>query len=168
MPVRLALWGVAVLLTVGAAPAMALDPGEALKDPKLETRARKISRKLRCLVCQNQSIDDSDAPLAKDLRRVVRVRLQKGDTDAEVISFVRARYGDYVMLSPPVQPTTWLLWFGPLLLFLIAGGLILRRLRRKPAPEAAPLSVDEQARFDQLFGGDGGHPDSAPKTDRGQ
>ena len=144
-----------MIFAAGAAPAMALDPGEALKDQKLEVRARGISRQLRCLVCQNQSIDDSDAPLAKDLRRLVRVRLVKGDSDSQVIGYIRARYGDYVMLRPPVQPGTWLLWFGPALLLLIAVVAIVIRVRFRPAAaEAAPLSADEQANFEALFGDD--------------
>jgi cytochrome c-type biogenesis protein CcmH len=148
-----------VLILLAAPAAHALDPGEALKDPKLEARARGISRQLRCLVCQNQSIDDSDAPLAKDLRRVVRVRLQKGDTDDQVIAFVRARYGDFVMLRPPVKPATWLLWFGPGLLLIIGLGAIAWRLRRRPAAaDTVPLSAEEQARFDRLFGKDGDTP----------
>jgi cytochrome c-type biogenesis protein CcmH len=146
---------VLMIFVVGAAPAMALDPGEALKDQKLEARAREISRQLRCLVCQNQSIDDSDAPLAKDLRRLVRARLVKGDSDPQVIAFVRARYGDYVMLRPPIRPATWLLWFGPALLLLIAVAAIVVRTRFRPAAtEAPPLSEEEQARFETLFGDD--------------
>jgi cytochrome c-type biogenesis protein CcmH len=142
------------LAGVDGFPAHALDPGEALKDPKLEIRARAISRKLRCLVCQNQSIDDSDAPLAKDLRHLVRVRLQKGESDAQVVSYIRARYGDFVMLRPPVKPATWLLWFGPGLLFLVGAMLIYIRSRRRPAAEPSLLTTSEQARFDELFGDD--------------
>ena len=149
-----------LLLWLLAAPAAhALDPGEALKDPGLETRAREISRQLRCLVCQNQSIDDSDAPLAKDLRRLVRVRLMKGDTNAQVIAFVQARYGDFVLLRPPVNPATWLLWFGPGLLLLAGLGAIFWRLRRRSAAaDTAPLSAEEQAAFDRLFGQDRDRP----------
>ena len=158
MPQIARLLGV-VLLLAAAPAAHALDPGEALKDPKLEARARAISRQLRCLVCQNQSIDDSDAPLAKDLRRLVRVRLQKGDTDDQVIGYIRARYGDFVMLRPPVNPVTWLLWFGPGLLLVLGVAFIAWRLRRRPAAaDAVPLSAEEQAQFERLFGSDGDKP----------
>jgi cytochrome c-type biogenesis protein CcmH len=127
-----------------AGPVHALDPGEALKDPVLEHRAREISKELRCLVCQNQSIDDSSAPLAKDLRRIVRERLKKGDTNSQVIQFIVARYGDFVLLRPPVKPVTWLLWFGPAALLLMgAVALALRIRRRRRAPVAAPPPLTE-------------------------
>ncbi len=147
---------------LGGGPVLALEPGEALKDAKLEARARAISRKLRCLVCQNQSIDDSNAPLAKNLRRLVRVRLQKGDTDAQVVGFIRARYGDFVMLRPPVKPATWLLWFGPGALLLLGVVVIVWRSRRRASAVPAPLTAGEQARFDALFGEDTARPDREP------
>lgn len=140
------------IIGMPAAPALAVDPGEALKDPALEARARAISRRLRCMVCQNQSIDDSDAPLAKDLRTLVRERLAKGDTDEQVVDWVRERYGDFVLLRPPVNPQTFLLWFGPAVLLLLAGAAILRRSRRRAPAEVAPLSAAEAAKFDALFG----------------
>jgi cytochrome c-type biogenesis protein CcmH len=133
----------------------AITPDEILPDPAMEARARNITKQLRCLVCQNQSIDDSNAPLARDLRLVVRERLKAGDNDEATLAFVVARYGDFVLLRPPVKATTWLLWFGPLAL-LIAGAtfLWLRTRRNKGAPTtpAAPLDAAEQQRLDELMG----------------
>lgn len=108
----------APLLLLGA-EAGAVEPDEMLKDPALEARARAISRELRCLVCQNQSIDDSNAGLAHDLRVLVRERLKAGDSDAQVMAFITARYGDFVLLRPPFKPTTYVLWLGPLAVFLM-------------------------------------------------
>jgi len=133
----------------------ATSPDEILADPVLEQRARALSRQLRCLVCQNQSIDDSDAELARDLRHLVRERLVAGDSDAEILGFLTARYGDFVLLKPPIEPATWGLWFGPALLLLVAGlGLVayLRR-RRTSAAAPAPLTADERARLEALLGG---------------
>jgi cytochrome c-type biogenesis protein CcmH len=129
-----------------ATPAGAVQPDEVLRDPGLEARARSISGELRCLVCQNQSIDDSDAPLARDLRVLVRERLKAGDSDAEVEAYVVRRYGEFVLLRPVMAPHTMLLWFGPLLV-LAAGilGLVLAR-RRRPAP-ITPLTSAEEARL---------------------
>jgi cytochrome c-type biogenesis protein CcmH len=131
-----------------ARPALALDPGEALKNPVLEHRAREISKNLRCLVCQNESIDDSNAALAKDLRRIVRERLVKGDTDEQVIAYITARYGNFVLLRPPIMPTTWLLWFGPPAILLLAAiALALRwRRRRVAGASAAPPPLSEAER----------------------
>ena len=131
----------------------ATSPDEILADPALEERARALSRQLRCLVCQNQSIDDSDADLARDLRRLVRERLVAGDSDAEIIAFLTARYGDFVLLKPPVEPATWGLWFGPLAVLVVAaGGIVVYLRRRGPRDQAgAPLSADEQARLDALM-----------------
>ena len=136
--------------------AAATGPGEVLADPALEARARDLTRQLRCLVCQNQSIDDSDADLARDLRRLVRERLRAGDADQEVIAFMTARYGDFVLLKPPVRPGTYLLWFGPPLVLLVAGAGTARYLRRRRgdgAPE--PLSPEERARLDALLSAEG-------------
>lgn len=147
---RLTLVLAAVLLF--AAPASAVEPGEILKDPALEERARVISRDLRCVVCQNQSIDDSNADLARDLRLIVRERLKAGDTNAEVIDFVVARYGDFVLLTPPFKPATFLLWGGPglLLLFGVIGLVLWYRRRGTPdAPKV--LTDDEQARLAALL-----------------
>lgn len=137
----------AFLLMLLTGPAFAVLPSERLADPALEARARALSLELRCQVCQNQSIDDSNAPLAADLRRLVRERLVAGDSDAGVLDYVVRRYGDYVLLRPPMREDTALLWFGPLAI-LIAGGIgaFVYLRRRKPAIEAA-LTAEEEARL---------------------
>ena len=150
-----------VLIFLFAAPAFAVDPDEILANPTLETRARDISQNLRCLVCQNQSIDDSDAPLAKDLRVLVRERLVAGDADDEVIRYVVARYGDYVLLKPPLKMATVGLWAGPFLIFLLgamAVAMFMRRNAQGRGREAAPgmpLSEAEKQRLKALLDGDG-------------
>jgi cytochrome c-type biogenesis protein CcmH len=144
----------AMLLCLAAAGAQAAtSPDEVLADPALEQRARALGKELRCLVCQNQSIDDSDAELARDLRLLVRERLVAGDSDAEIIAFLTARYGDFVLLRPPVRPATWGLWFGPLLVLAVAGLGVAIYLRRRPnrTPPAGPLSAEERARVDALL-----------------
>jgi cytochrome c-type biogenesis protein CcmH len=150
------VWLLACLAGAGAGASLqaATSPDEILADPVLEQRARALGKELRCLVCQNQSIDDSDAELARDLRRIVRERLVAGDSDAEIVAFLTARYGDFVLLKPPVKPATWGLWFGPALVLLCAGAgiaLYLRRRRSSGAPP--PLSAEERARLDALLGG---------------
>jgi len=124
-----------LLLTAGlmawAVPVRAVQPDEILPDPKLEERARDISAELRCLVCQNQSIDDSDAPLARDLRVLVRERLVEGDSDSQVIDFVVARYGEFVLLNPRFAPHTYLLWLGPPLILLISIIALIGVYRRR-------------------------------------
>jgi cytochrome c-type biogenesis protein CcmH len=148
---------VAILLL--AAPALAVLPHERLDDPALEARARDISRELRCQVCQNQSIDDSNAPLAADLRRLVRERLKSGDSDTQVFTYLTQRYGDYVLLRPPVRSDTLLLWFGPAIALLIAGGAIIVFMRRRrTAPEAPPLGTEEEQRLARLLDGERGPP----------
>lgn len=136
-------------------PAQAVRPDERLADPALETRAREISKELRCLVCRNQSVDDSDADLAHDLRLLVRERLKAGDSDDQVVAFVRARYGDFVLLRPPFKLDTWLLWGGPAAILLVGGWGLRRYLRRQsrvaPAP---PLSHDEQRRLARILSPD--------------
>lgn len=143
---------VAALLCAGAPAGAVLDPREMLPDPALEQRAREIGRGLRCLVCQNQSIDDSDADLARDLRRIVRERLVAGDSDAEVVRFITDRYGDYVLLRPPVNALTIGLWLAPVAILLAGGAGVAIYLRRRAAapPEAAPLSPEERARLQRL------------------
>ena len=141
-------------------PSVAGEPGERLDDLVLEARARDISKGLRCLVCQNQSIDDSGAGLARDLRVLVRERLTTGESDEQVIAYVTARYGDYVLLEPPLKPTTYLLWFGPAVIFLAGGAsviLFLRRRTRLAGSRAAPLSDDERRRIKQLLDDGAGH-----------
>ena len=122
-----------------AGPAHAVLPDEVLADPVLEARARNLSQELRCLVCQNQSIDDSSAPLARDLRLLVRERLSKGDTDGQVIDYLVARYGSYVLLKPPLQKNTLILWIGPALILVLAGGVFAVYVSRadRPKREAA-------------------------------
>lgn len=136
-------WGVVALAWL-IASALAIEPGETLADPALEARARAITAELRCLVCQNQSIDDSNAPLAHDLRVLVRERLKAGDSDKAVMAFVVARYGDYVRLRPPLKPETILLWFGPLLALVLGAAVALRAFRPRMAGDAPPLASREQ------------------------
>ena len=139
------------LLLAGAA--FAVEPDEILADPALEERAREISKGLRCLVCRNESIDESNAELARDLRLLVRERLEEGDTDSEVIDFVVARYGEYVLLAPRAEGSTLILWLtGPVLLIVAALiGFFYVRSRDPRAVENA-LSDEEKARLDELAG----------------
>ena len=143
------------LWLIGASgPAHAIVAGESLDDPVLESRARDIGKGLRCLVCQNQSIDDSNAGLAKDLRKLVRERLEAGDSDQAVRDYIVARYGDYVLLKPPFKPSTYALWLGPGLMLLIAGwGAVafLRRQSRRNRVAEVPLDDDERRRLDSLL-----------------
>lgn len=133
--------------------ARAVEPSEILADPKLETRARALSANLRCLVCQNQSIDDSNAPLAKDLRVIVRERLKAGDSDRQVMDFLVARYGDFILLSPPLKAGTVLLWAAPFAVLILGGLFILWTVRRRKAAETAtaPLSADEVAKLSAIL-----------------
>lgn len=127
-----------------------------LADPALEARAREISRGLRCVVCQNESIDESNADLAHDLRVLVRERLKAGDSDEQVVQYIVDRYGDFVLLRPPVKRQTYLLWASPAILLLLAGAIILFYLRRHRRSEAPPkpLTAEEQARLDALLKAD--------------
>ncbi|MBX3503644.1 MAG: cytochrome c-type biogenesis protein CcmH [Alphaproteobacteria bacterium] len=143
-----------ILLALLAAPALAVEPDEVLADKALEKRAREISAEIRCVVCQNQSIDDSNAEIARDMRRAIRERLTRGDSDDAVVAFLRARYGDYILLRPPFDPRTWLLWLGPPLLLLFVGRLLYRRARARAALVAdAPreLTAAERRRLDALL-----------------
>src|SRR5829696_8388244 len=150
-------WWRALVLLLGLAaamPALAVQPDEILGDPALESRARLLSRELRCMVCQNQSIDDSDAPLARDLRILVRERLKAGDNDNQVIDFLVARYGEFVLLKPRVAWHTAVLWGAPMV--LLAGGalMLLMFSRRRGGATANAAAVDlspqEQARLSEL------------------
>jgi cytochrome c-type biogenesis protein CcmH len=145
----------AVVMLV-AAIGHAVQPDEVLSDAAMEKRARALSAELRCLVCQNQSIDDSDAPLAKDLRVLVRERLLAGDSDKAVMAFIVDRYGDYVLLKPPVKGSTLLLWLAPLLILLGALAYVWRAMQAKALPQrtgaTAPLSADEERRLTELLG----------------
>ena len=141
---------IAALLLLSA-PAAAVLPDEMLADPALEARARTISRDLRCVVCQNQSIDDSDAPLARDLRLVVREQLTLGKSDTETIDYLVTRYGNFVLLKPPVEPATWALWLGPFAVLLGGGAaLIAWNRRRSGLPADIPLSESELAQVAAL------------------
>jgi cytochrome c-type biogenesis protein CcmH len=145
--------GLAILLLATLSlPALAVEPNERLADPVLEARARALSEELRCLVCQNESIDQSAAPLAHDLRVLLRERIQAGDSDAQAVKFLTDRYGDFVLLKPPVEPATYVLWFGPAILLVVAaaGGVVYLR-RRKAVPAPAPLSAAESKHLAQLL-----------------
>lgn len=149
---------VMTLLTfVAVPPAMAVEPGEALSDPALEARARALSKELRCMVCQNQSIDDSEAPLARDLRMLVRERLQAGESDRQVIDFLVARYGEFVLLRPRFSWHTALLWLGPAALLVIgACGIIVLASRYRAnfdraGTEQERLTAAEAARLSEIL-----------------
>lgn len=132
--------------------APAVEPSEILQNPQLEARARNLSQNIRCLVCQNQSIDDSNASLAKDLRKIVREQLVSGASDNEIYDFLIARYGDFVLLRPPVKATTYILWYGPLFIFF--AGLLLSVLfliRRKRIMPEEPLSLEEKEELSSLI-----------------
>lgn len=142
-------------LGAGSGPALAVQPDEIMTDPVKEARARDLSRELRCMVCQNQSIDDSEAPLARDLRLLVRERIAAGDSDSQVLDFLVARYGEFVLLKPRFEQQTLLLWLVPPLV-LLGGGLALwvnsrRRLKVGAEGSAPPLTADEAARLRQLM-----------------
>lgn len=141
------------LLLLFATHALAVEPGERLADPALEVRARWISATLRCLVCQNESIDDSNADLAHDIRVLVRQRLLAGETDTQVRQAIVDRYGQFVLLNPPVEAATYLLWFGPAAMLLVGFVGVAIWLRRRPvsAIDAAPLNEEEQRRLDALL-----------------
>jgi cytochrome c-type biogenesis protein CcmH len=155
----MALRGSLVLLLLAiallSAPALAVQPDEILADPALEARARALSQGLRCMVCQNQSIDDSDAPLAKDLRVLVRERLTAGDSDNQVIDFLVTRYGEFVLLRPRLSLHTVLLWLTPFAVVLAGAFALLAFLRRRRegqvAPASAALTSDEQRRVEKLL-----------------
>jgi len=141
-----------VLAIIASSSSLAVQPEEMLKDPKLEARARELSRELRCMVCQNQSIDESEAPLARDLRLLVRERLSKGDTDQQVLDFLVARYGEFVLLKPPLESKTIILWALPPVA-LLAGAISLFfavRRRRTVQLEPATLSIEERRRLSTL------------------
>ena len=141
-----------IMLLAASWPCQAVNPDEMLADPALEARAREISKGLRCVVCQNESIDESNADLAGDLRRLVRERLVAGDNDEQVVQFIVDRYGDFVLLRPPVKPATYPLWAAPIVILTIAAtiaALYLRRRRRSAPPQ--PLTAAEQSRLDELL-----------------
>jgi cytochrome c-type biogenesis protein CcmH len=162
---RRVLAAVFALVLIGCSAAHAVQPDEMLADPKLEARARTLSRELRCMVCQNQSIDDSDAPLARDLRILVRERLKAGDADAQVLDFLTARYGEFVLLKPPLTWHTALLWLAPSgVLMLGMVTLIVARRRRTAGSTGASgaaepaLTTSEEERLARLLGSQPGGP----------
>src|SRR5262245_25595866 len=148
-------WLLLALACLAAGPALAVQPDEILADPALEARARELSRELRCMVCQNQSIDDSDAPLARDLRLLVRERLKAGDSNSQVLDFLTARYGQFVLLKPRFGWDTAILWLAPAAVLMLGGlgiVLLLRRRRNEPVVAAEkPLTEAEQARLTSLL-----------------
>ena len=136
-------------------PAWAVLPDEVLSDPALEARARTLSAELRCMVCQNQSIDDFNAELARDLRMLVRERLSAGDTDAQVIDFVVSRYGEFVLLKPRVNARNALLWGAPIVLLLCGAGFAMLRFRSRGQRQNRPLSAEEQIALKRILESDG-------------
>ncbi len=154
---RLALLALLLALVLPAAPAPAVvSPDEILDGRVWGAWSRALGRQLRCLVCQNQSIDDSDADLAKDIRRIVRERLVAGDSDEEILAYLTARYGDFILLRPPVKPATWALWAGPFVVLALGAvgvALFLRRRRGREETETA-LAPEEEARLARLLGSD--------------
>lgn len=154
------------ILVVLSGPGLAVQPDEVLPDPAQESRARALSAEIRCLVCQNQSIDDSDASLARDLRLLVREQITAGKTDQGIRDFLVERYGDFVLLKPPVKASTWLLWFGPLIVFVIGLIGLIVFFRSRAGGTTAPavqLSTDEEARVERLLGDMSESPDSDGK-----
>ena len=156
---RTALGGfVALWLALASGPGSAFTPDEPLADPALEARARALHEELRCMVCQGQSIGDSDAALARDMRAIVRERIAAGESDDAVRGFLTDRYGDYVLLDPPVKPETYALWFGPAAVFVAGAAIAFALLRRSRASargaEATPLSAEERRRLDALLDDD--------------
>ncbi len=148
------LFAMMALLLALTSPGRAVQPDEILSDPALEARARTLSEGLRCLVCQNQSIDDSNAPLARDLRILLRERLRAGDSDQQAVNFIVARYGDFVLLRPRFTPETWLLWIGPFALLLIAGGFAYAWRRRGVSDQERSLDDEEEAALERALGRD--------------
>lgn len=146
-----------LLLLLVAFPTMAKDARPIAEDPVLEERVMKLSRELRCLVCQNETLADSRADLAEDLRNEIREQMRAGKTDQEIIQFLTARYGKFVLYRPPVDPTTYLLWFGPFVLLATGLWLLFRYVRQRGGAIAeAPLSPEERRRADALLNGDSG------------
>jgi cytochrome c-type biogenesis protein CcmH len=141
----------ALLVCFTVLPALAVQPDEMLSDPALEARARALSAELRCMVCQNESIDDSNAPLARDLRILVRERLQAGDSDKAVKDFLVERYGDFILLKPPLEWRTVALWSAPFVLLVLGGAGIYLSLQRRRATSAIALSSAEQAKVDEIL-----------------
>ena len=153
MTSRALLATAALAATLLAGPAFAVLPSEMLKDPALEARAEALSKNIRCQVCQNEDIDDSAAPLAADMRRLVREKMVAGWSDQQILDFLVRRYGDNVLMRPPIQPMTWVLWFGPAALLVVAGaGVAVTARRRRAGPLAPPeLAPDEERRLRDIL-----------------
>jgi cytochrome c-type biogenesis protein CcmH len=151
---RLFLFAALFVVVIGPA-AHAYEPSERLADPVLERRAEAIGRELRCLVCQNESIEESNADLAHDLRLLIRRRLVTGDSDRRVIDYIVSRYGIFVLLDPPFEPVTWALWLTPPALLVGAAGVLAWRARRRADAASPPLSAEERARAARLLGESG-------------
>ncbi len=149
--VLMLLSGTGLMLLSGTRMAGAVLPDEVLGDPVLETRARELSAGIRCMVCQNQSIDDSEAGLARDLRILVRERLVAGDSDEAVVQFLVDRYGEFILLEPRLYFRTWILWFAPGLLFLTGAGLMWQRSRRPGGTAPAGLTAAERKTLDEIM-----------------
>lgn len=142
----------ALCCALAAAPAGAVEPDEMLDDPALEQRARELSAEIRCVVCQNESIDSSNAEIARELRILVRERLVAGDSDRQVLDYLVARYGDFVLLRPPMKPETYLLWFGPFVMLLLGAAAVFLYFRRQGSAAAPPaLSAEEEQRLARLL-----------------
>lgn len=148
-PGRWAALALAIALAL-AGPALAVEPDEVLDDPVLEQRARDLSGQVRCVVCASEAIDSSQATIARDLRILIRERLVEGDTDAEVLDYLVARYGDYVLFRPPWGPSTYALWLGPFALLGAGAVGIALTMRRRPVEAPAPLSPEEEAELAEL------------------
>ena len=139
-------------ILLGAMPAaLAVEPSEMLANPALEARAEAIGKQLRCLVCQNEAIEDSGADLAHDLRVLIRERLTAGDSDAQVVKYVTDRYGAFVLLKPPVEPATYLLWFSPFAILILGAAGAWFYLRRRPVPPDEPLDLDQRRQLERLL-----------------
>jgi cytochrome c-type biogenesis protein CcmH len=160
----LLLLAAALLLAAQQGGSLAVEPDEVLPDSRLEARARALSAELRCLVCQNQSIDDSNAPLARDLRLLVRERLKAGDSDEQVRQFIVGRYGSFVLLRPPFDATTLLLWLTPVLVLAATAAAIVVRRRTRPVrnERVEPLSGEERRKLEQVLGRSGQQVPSDP------
>ena len=141
----------ALLVALPPAAEAVLRPGELLEDPELEARARALGKELRCVVCQNQSIDDSNADLAQDFRRIVRERVLAGDSDEEIRQYMVDRYGEFVLLKPPLTAGTIVLWAGPFAVLLLGAGIAVTTMRRRQGAEAVDLSPEERERLARLL-----------------
>lgn len=143
-------WFRFILLSMVSVCALTVGAADTPSEETVEIRAREVGRSIRCVVCQNQSIEDSDAVLAEDMRKLVRSRIRAGDSDEQVIAFMRDRYGDFVLLKPPVQPNTYILWFAPFALLGVFAIWFVGRSRRQAINETVPLTAEEKAALDSL------------------